>query len=127
MCSRLIVIMSLALSSVVVAQNAPTRADRLSGHWQAYGRTLLELKSEAKGTVSGTVHYHRGAERFSAAVKVGRFDAERNTVRLEGTIQLEGGADTPYTIEGALDGDVLRAKYAFGRDTGEVTLTRASG
>jgi hypothetical protein len=127
MCFRLIVIMSIAVSSIVVAQNAPTRADRLSGQWQAYGRTLLELKSEAKGTVSGTVHFHRGGERFSAPVKVGRFDAGQNSVRLEGTIQLGDGVDTPYTIEGALDGDMLRAKFAFGRDTGEVTLSRAAG
>jgi len=126
MYARLIVIMSFALSSIVVAQNAPTRTDPISGRWQAYGRTFLELKAEAKGTVSGTVHFHRGGERFSTAVKVGRFDADRNTLRLEGTIRLGDGADTPYTIDGVLEGGTLRAKFAFGRDTGEVTLTRAS-
>jgi hypothetical protein len=116
----------LALSSVVIAQNARTGAERISGQWQQYGQTLLDLKADGKGAVTGTVYFRRGAERFSAAVKVGRFDSERNTLRLEGTIRLGDGDATPYTINGALEGDMLRAKYAFGRDTGEVTLAKSS-
>jgi len=116
----------LALSSVVMAQNARSGEERISGQWQQYGQTLLDLTADGKGTVTGTVYFRRGAERFSAAVKTGRFDSERNTLRLEGFIRLGDGAETPYTIDGALQGDMLRAKYAFGRDTGEVTLTKSS-
>src|SRR5688572_25897668 len=94
----------LALSSVVMGQNARSGAEQLSGQWQQYGQTLPDLKADGKGTVTGTVYFRRGAERFSAAVKVGRFSSERNTLRLEGTIRLGDGADTPYTIDGMLEG-----------------------
>jgi hypothetical protein len=119
-------IMWLALSSVVMAQNARTGAERISGQWKQYGQTLLDLKADGKGTVTGTVYFRRGAQRFSAAVKMGRFDSERNTLRLEGAIRLDDGGDTPYTINGALEGDMLRANYAFGSDSGEVTLSKSS-
>jgi hypothetical protein len=122
----LIVAVSLALSSIVLAQNARNGAERISGQWQQYGQTLLDLKGDGKGAVTGTVYFRRGTERFSAEVKIGRFDSERNTLRLEGTIRLGDSADTFYTIDGVLEGDMLRAKYAFGRDTGEATLTRSS-
>jgi hypothetical protein len=92
----------------------------VSGNWGTFGIPLLELRSDERGAVSGTVHFRFGPP-VSAPIATGRFDPVERTLRLEGRVD----AETPYVIEASLEGgDTLQATYEVGGRKGTQTLTR---
>lgn len=112
----------LVLGGVV---NAQEKAVELSGRCGTDGRTLLDLKVDNDGVVSGTVFIYEGLTRHTAAVGTGTFDSKSSTLKLEGETRRPDGSALAYTIEARLDSqDKLRARHLFNGSGGEVTLLR---
>ena len=117
----------LLLSGQAAAQQPNANADPISGNWvNDAGRTLLELKSDAAGGVSGTGYFYGGPTRTVLPIRTGRFDPFTRIVRVEGDVVLPGSTNpTTWTIEGVLDGDALRASTAMsGTPRGTATMRR---
>jgi NAD(P)-dependent dehydrogenase (short-subunit alcohol dehydrogenase family) len=123
---RIVIVLVVLLLGRGVTGQAPTEnAGRIAGSWGANGRTLLELKTDAAGAVSGTAYFYGGNNRVVLPIESGRFDPVTGLVTLSGQT-VPAGASTPtaWTIEGTLEGDTLRANYVFGSGRGTLTMTR---
>jgi len=114
--ASLTVVVLLLVAAGAFAQTANPNADAISGNWvNDAGRTLLDVKADAAGAVSGTGYFQGGPSPTVLPIRSGRFDPFTRILRVEGEVVLPGSV-TPatWTIEGVLDGDSLRASAAVG-------------
>ena len=98
------------------------QSDPLSGKWGRDGTTLLDLKLDNSGAVTGQIM--NGRPNNMAAIKAGNFNRQSGALKLEGEAKDDGGAANPFTIEGNLVGDSLKVTAKFGAYTGAMALVR---
>jgi len=109
---------ALALSAGALS----AQSDPISGKWGRDGATLLDLKLDNAGAVTGQIM--NGRPNNMAAIKAGNFNRQSGALKLEGDAKDEAGATNPFTIEGNLVGDSLKVTAKFGTYTGAMALVR---
>jgi NAD(P)-dependent dehydrogenase (short-subunit alcohol dehydrogenase family) len=122
----------ILLTAVVLICAPPVRSQQpqaaselISGSWGFDGRTLLELKAEASGAVSGNAYYYGGPTRTVLPIKQGAFDAATGALTLTGEIALPGTTSpSVWTTEGTLANGTLQVTFALGASRLPRTLTR---
>jgi hypothetical protein len=120
--TTIVTVLALAVATIVTAQQTPTVG--LAGRWGQGQRTLLDLTTGAKGSVSGTVYIYEGiAPRLVAPIGTGSFDAKAG-LKLKGEAKRPDGSILTYVIEGTLEGETLSVSYTFDQNKGMVRLTR---
>ena len=120
------VICALVFTAPLAAQTSGTAADPISGGWGANGQTLLNLKYDGKGGVTGTVMAGRPGN--LADIKTGTFDPAAGILKLRGDAKHpDTGATMPYSIDGTLANGALSVTYAIGESTGALTLAKIAG
>ena len=114
----------LAVCGLVVAV-APLSAqsDPISGRWGRDATTVLDLKLENGGAVTGQVM--NGRPHNMVSIRTGSFDRQTGTLKLEGEAKSpDTGASAPFTIQGNLVGDSLKVSASFGSFQTAVALVR---
>jgi ribosomal protein S18 acetylase RimI-like enzyme len=91
----------------------------LTGRWGTPERPLLDLAVDESGNVSGVAN----PGRENAPIRFGKFDSATGAVRLEGEYE-QDGRQTPFLVEGRLDGRTLRLAYSFGDRQGHLEMVR---
>jgi len=115
----------LALSALVLSvTTASAQTDPVSGKWvRDGGATVLDLKLEASGTVTGQVMNGRPGN--MAPIKTGSLNRQTGVLKLEGEAkQPDGGAMLAWLIDGTLVGDSLQVNATFGDYKGSLALKR---
>ena len=114
----------LALTALVLSvTTAPAQTDPISGKWGRDGATVLDLKLESNGAVTGQVM--NGRPDNLVAIKTGSFNRQTGILKLEGEAkQSESGAQIPWLIDGTLVGDSLQVNATFGDYKGALALKR---
>jgi uncharacterized damage-inducible protein DinB len=104
----------LALYTLVLAGSAlPAQSDPISGKWGRDGATVLDLKLESSGTISGQVMNGRPGD--MAAIKSGSFNYQNGALKLQGEAKHpDSGVMIAWLIDGALVGDSLKVQATFG-------------
>jgi hypothetical protein len=110
----------LSLAAAAAAQPA----DAVSGKWGSDGATFLDLHSDGKGGVGGTVFWRADGQSTRAPVRKGSYDPITRTLRLQGDAARPDGTIAPYTIEGRLDGDAISGKVSVGDYNGTFAFSR---
>jgi NAD(P)-dependent dehydrogenase (short-subunit alcohol dehydrogenase family) len=115
-------VVALLLGGAGFGQRADVTA--IEGAWGVDGRTLLELKADRAGAVTGTA-YFRGNPPAVLPIMAGTFVAATRALTLAGNATVPGAsAPLAWTIEGTLDGDSLSVTYTFGASKGAMLLQR---
>jgi uncharacterized damage-inducible protein DinB len=114
----------LVLCTVVLTGSAlPAQSDPISGKWGRDGATVLDLKLESSGVVSGQVMNGRPGN--MAAITSGTFDRQHGTLKLRGEAKHpDSGALIAWLIDGALVGDSLKVNATFGDYKGSMAVIR---
>ena len=122
-----ILILILALTSARPLSAQAT--DVISGKWGQDGTTLLDLKFDGAGRVSGTIYLVGGGTAAPAPIRLGSFDPGSGELKLAGEVKHpQNGQLIPYAIDGTLADGRLSLRYRFSDDnTGATTLTRLGG
>ena len=109
----------LALAASVL----PAQSDPITGKWGRDGATVLDLKLDAGGTVSGQVMSGRPGN--MAAIRTGTFNRQTGALKLEGEARNpDSNTLAPYLIEGTLVGDSLKVNATFADFRGAFAFTR---
>jgi hypothetical protein len=117
----------IVLSAVsVLAQEQTAQADAISGKWGSDSQTLLDLKFDGEGAVTGTAYFYLddGQRKYSSTVTTGTFNPKRGALKLEGEFKGPNDAIVPYLIVGQLDKEALQVKYVIGDNKGSMTMKK---
>ena len=110
----------LFLAGTAFAQSA----DPISGKWGDDGVTMLDLKLDAKGGITGIATWRGDGKERHSPIKAGTFDAKSGTFTLQGDADAPDGRKGPFTIRGTVTGDVIRGSYAIADNKGDFTFFR---
>lgn len=113
----------VAVVMLVAAARAQTTA-AVSGRWGADGATFLDLASDGKGGMAGTVFWRASGQAVRTPVRKGTYDPKTRTLRLEGEGPRPDGTIRAYLIEGILEGDTIKGRYSIGDDRGDFQFSR---
>jgi hypothetical protein len=99
------------------------QSDPITGKWGRDGTTMLDLKLEASGVVTGQVMSGRPGN--MALIKTGSFNRQTGVLKLEGDARSpDTDAQMPFTIQGNLLGDSLKVNATFGTYQGSLAFVR---
>ena len=100
------------------------QADVISGKWGDDGVTMLDLKYDGRGGISGMATWRGNGKERQTPIKTGTFDAKNNTFTLQGDAETPDGRKGPFTIRGTVTGDVIRGTFAVADNKGDFTFFR---
>lgn len=92
----------------------------ISGQWGKPSEVLLDLVVDGDGSVRGVVN----PGRQNAQIRTGHFDAASGALHLDGDHITPDGLRLPFSVDGRLDGRLLRLTYAFGDQRGAIDVIR---
>jgi uncharacterized damage-inducible protein DinB len=108
---------------VLLVAPLSAQSDPISGKWGRDGTTVLDLKLDSAGTVTGQVM--NGRPDNMTPIKTGSFNRHAGTLKLEGEAKnTDSGAPVSFTILGNLVGDSLKVNATFGTYQGALALVR---
>lgn len=108
---------------VLVVAPLSAQSDPISGRWGRDGTTVLDLKLENGGAVTGQIM--NGRPDNMVPVRAGSFDRQTATLKLEGEAKSpDTGASAPFTILGNLVGDTLKVNAVLGNFQASLALVR---
>lgn len=116
-----------ALLSLVILPAAAQTPDPISGKWGSDGATMLDLKYDGRGGVTGAAIWRGGGKERPVAIKSGTFDPKTGALIIQGDGEGPEGRKGPFRVEGVVTGDVMRGKYTFAGTDGEFTFDRLNG
>ena len=111
------------LGFVLVPAAFAAQSDPITGKWGRDGSTMLDLKLESSGSVTGKVMNGRPGN--MAPIQKGSFNRQTGLLKLEGEAkESQSGATIAWLIDGALVGDSLKVNATFGDYKGSLAFTR---
>lgn len=113
-----------AFLSLPAAAQAP---DAIAGTWGSDGAQMLDLKSDGKGGLAGTVTWRGGGKASVMPIERGTFDPKSNAFTIEGEGEGPDGRRGAYRIQGVVTGDVIRGRYTFAGTDGDFSFDRLNG
>jgi hypothetical protein len=116
-----------ALLSLVILPAAAQTPDPISGKWGSDGATMLDLKYDGQGRVTGTAIWRGGGKERPAPITSGTFDPKTGALTIEGNGEGPDGRKGAFRIDGVVTGDVVRGKYTFAGMDGEFAFDRLNG
>jgi hypothetical protein len=116
-----------ALLSFLILPAAAQTPDPISGKWGSDGATMLDLKYDGQGRVTGTAIWRGGGKERPAPITSGTFDPKTGALTIEGNGEGPDGRKGAFRIEGVVTGDVVRGKYTFEGMDGEFGFDRLNG
>jgi hypothetical protein len=116
-----------ALLSLVILPAAAQTPDPISGKWGSDGTTMLDLKYDGQGRVTGTAIWRGGGKERPAPITSGTFDPKTGALTIEGNGEGPDGRKGAFRIDGVVTGDVVRGKYTFAGMDGEFAFDRLNG
>jgi hypothetical protein len=116
-----------ALLSLVILPDAAQTPDPISGKWGSDGATMLDLKYDGQGRVTGTAIWRGGGKERAAPITSGTFDPKTGALAIEGNGEGPDGRKGAFRIDGVVTGDVVRGKYTFAGMDGEFAFDRLNG
>jgi hypothetical protein len=117
----------LGASSILVAAETAT-PNPVTGSWGTDDATLLELKLDENGRVSGTARWiHGKGQPERTAVKTGTFDRRTGVLKLQGDGKSPDGTVVPYVIDGKIVGDRLSGRFEVGSHAEPFEFRRYTG
>jgi hypothetical protein len=119
-------ILGAILSLVILPAPAQT-PDPISGKWGSDGTTMLDLKYDGQGRVTGTAIWRGGGKERPAPITSGTFDPKTGALAIEGNGEGPDGRKGAFRIDGVVTGDVVRGKYTFAGMDGEFAFDRLNG
>lgn len=116
-----------ALLSLVILPAAAQTPDPISGKWGSDGATMLDLKYDGQGRVTGTAFWRGGGKERPAPITSGTFDPKTGGLTIQGDGEGPDGRKGAFRIDGVVTGDVMRGKYTFAGMDGEFAFDRLNG
>jgi hypothetical protein len=116
-----------ALLSLVILPAAAQTPDPISGKWGSDGATMLDLKYDGQGRITGTAIWRGGGKERPAPITSGTFDPKTGALTIEGNGEGPDGRKGAFRIDGVVTGDVVRGKYTFAGMDGEFAFDRLNG
>lgn len=116
-----------ALLSLVILPAAAQTPDPISGKWGSDGATMLDLKYDGQGRITGTAIWRGGGKERPAPITSGTFDPKTGALTIEGNGEAPDGRKGAFRIDGVVTGDVVRGKYTFAGMDGEFAFDRLNG
>jgi hypothetical protein len=84
------------------------------------------LKFDGDAAVTGTAYFYidDNQPKYTSTIKTGTFNPKSGALKLDGDFKGPNDAVIQYVIEGQLEQDALKVKFAIGGDTGSLTMKK---